>query len=96
MSNVKPDEELVRYVLARGGECEVLVEQCSEVELPLSSDLDEILDALRCTDLSWLKIYENDEFQGAAMMVYGNDDDEIMADHSDNEWFAAYFKSGDR
>lgn len=81
---------LIRYALDKG--CSLSVDSEGDVLLQASTSFNEIKEAVECVDESHLYIFDGKCNRiGVAFVVLGNADDELVCDHSDNDFMNTWF-----
>lgn len=79
---------LIRYAKAQG--CVISVNDGGAWAVKKSTNEKEILEAVNSVDEATLLIRKGDHVCGRADIVNGLDNDELVADHTDNAWFQAW------
>ena len=84
MSEMKKARELIAAILDEG--LSVTVDNGEGVEVERSRDPEEIESVLGATEMEHLLLYRDGAYQGAMLLVWGNDPDgsELVADYTDN------------
>ncbi len=81
---MKSSKHLVQYALRN---CGFLV-SVKDSDCKMSNNEKDILENIEATDEALIRIVRpNKEIVGVAFIVNGLDDDELVADHTDNEFF---------